>query len=359
MKYIILSFLVFGFLSCEDKVSEPTTTYVTTPSICPPSHPESEPSQIQFTGAKEVTDITKTSAKIHWDHVQGISSYHIILISSTERKIIKTLGAPKKSFKISALTPDTEYNYLVRAMDTRGHLDTNTEVLTFKTLPWPNYTNQKSLRLNSSQSISLGSSSSLPLIDKFTFSIWAKTSVSATSDSRIFTAHEGDFASTAISIGVQGDKVKVFYRDEDGNLKNYSEVFAYDDGNWHQYVITYNKRFISLYIDGNRLLRKKFKVRTIGSHPAFIGSYSGIQKGFSGKVDEAAFFKTDFNQREINELYNTADLKAHPEAANLAHWYQFGDDSSDSILNIEDVIGGLSGSPLNITQGDFVLDSPL
>ena len=358
MKYFILSLLFIIFISCEDKVSEPTTTYVSTPSACPPANPETEPSQISFFGIKEITNITKTSAKIHWDHVQGVSSYHVILVSSTERKVIKTLNAPQNIFKLTALTPDTEYRYLVRAMDTSGHLDVNKEISSFRTLPWPNYTNQKALQFNGSQSISLGRSEDFLLMENFTLSIWAKTSERSNADSRLFTAHKGDFAATALSIALQGDRVKVFYRDSAGVLKNHSKIFSYDDGNWHQYTLTYNKTFITLYVDGQKLFKKKSKITGLGSHPAFIASYSGIQKGFSGKIDEFGLYKTSFNQSDINELYNTSDLRAHTQADKLAHWYQFGDDPSDSFSNIEDVIGGFSGKPLNITQSDFTIDSP-
>jgi hypothetical protein len=358
MKYFILSLFFIVFLSCEDKVSEPTTAYVSTPSACPPENPETEPSQVEFLGIKEISNITKTSAKIHWDHIQGVSSYHVILVSSTDRKIIKTLRAPKNVFKLTALTPDTDYRYLVRAMDTSGHLDVNKEMIKFRTLPWPNYTNQKALQFNGSQSISLGSSANLPLMDDFTLSIWAKMSENSNTDSRLFTVHKGDFAATAFSIGFQGDRIKVFYRDNTGSLKNHSKIFTYDDNNWHQYTLTYNKNFITLYVDGQKLFKKKSKIIGLGNHPAFIASYTGIQKGFSGKVDEVGLYKTSFNQADINELYNISDLRAHTQANALSHWYQFGDDPSDSPLNIEDVIGGLSGTPLNITQADFTLDSP-
>lgn len=359
MKYILFGIIFIALLSCEDKVSEPTTTYVSTPSICPPSHPEAEPSRIGFSGAKSISNITKTSANINWDHVEGVSSYHIIRVSSTDREIVKTLLAPKINFKLTALTPDTEYKFLVRAMDRNGHIDINTEILSFKTLPWPNYTNQKAIQLNGSQSISLGSSSNFALTENFTISLWAKTSLKSTSESRLLTIHQGDFASTAVSISFLNDKVQLLTRDSSGELKVTNKSFPYEDGVWHQYSLIYNKKYISLYIDGNRIIRKKAQIDTLGRHPFFVGSYTGIQKGFIGKVDELGIFATVFSKRDIQELIVTQDLRAHSKAQSLKHWYQFGDNTSDSPSNLEDVIGGLTGSPINLTSDDFTLDSPI
>jgi hypothetical protein len=357
--FLLLTFVFI--IGCEDKVTEPTTKYVTTPSICPPSNPETEPSNINFSGLKEVSEITKTAAKLSWEHKDGISHYSVLEVGKRDRKIVSIVSGPNNNYRLKGLLPDTQYTFLIRAMDLAGHIDTNTSAITFRTLPWPNFSNQRSLQLNGAQNISLASSDKFNIHNDFTVTLWIKTPNESHSDSRLITFHKGDLASSAFSLGLKGKFVKIHYTDKEGNLKSISENFEYYDGAWHQLVVSHNGKYITLFINGKRVLRTKDNISSFGKHPASIGSYTGIQKAYSGKIDEVAIFNSNFNNRQVTELFNSGipmDFRSHSKGSKLIHWYQLGDQASDSATNIEDNIGELNGIPMNISTSDFSNDSP-
>ncbi|MBT4791489.1 MAG: hypothetical protein HON90_07955 [Halobacteriovoraceae bacterium] len=358
---LVLSCLIITLLGCEDKVIEPTTTYVTTPAACPPTNPELKPSPINFDGLDEITNITSTSLRLNWKPREGLQFYYIILIAENDRKIIKTLEAEDSSWKISGLSPDTEYSYLVRSLDTKGYLDQNNNVRTVKTHPWPTYTNRVSLNLNGSQSIQLAPSQQYDLKEVYTASIWFKTNTkSSPSDTRLFTFHKDSkqIASTALSVGFENDTIQVQIN---GIEIIRGKVVAYADNKWHQIALVVNKRKISLYMDGKKLLKFRAKIPAFGTHPASLGSLTGIRKAFIGHIDEFSLFTKDFSPSEIKELFkngDTFDLKSHSQAKYLLHWYRLGDSRFDSIKNIEDIITGLNGAPGGITESDFSTDVP-
>lgn len=361
MNKLLLIALLLLSLGCEDKVSEPSTEIVDRPTACPSTDPELERSAFTFEGILDVTDVKRTSAVVSWQASNNFNQYHIISLASSGRSIIATAGTNDNEVALSGLTPDSEYTLMVRAIDTRGFLETNTKKLTFKTLPWPNFSNIKSLRLNGAQSVLLPASNQFNLSSNFSFAGWFKKADEA-KDERVFTFHRGVKASSALSLGLKKDKLYLTYREENGQTRVFSHNYDYHDNRWHQFVFTYDQSFLKLYVDGALVFTIKDKLEGItGKFRAHIGAYAGTQKAFTGSIDEFSFFQQALNLAEVEELYLNAkayDLRDHSQAASLLSWYRFGDGSLDDENRIEDVISGKNAFPLNINPTDFSNDSP-
>ncbi len=361
MNKLLLIALLSLSISCEDKVSEPSTEVVDRPTACPSIDPELERSAYEFDGILNITSIKRTSAVVSWQASENFNQYHIISLASSGRNIIATAGANDTEVTLSGLTPDTEYTLMVRAMDNRGFLEANTKKQSFKTLPWPNFSNLKSLRLNGAQSILLPESNQFNLSSDFSFTGWFKKADEA-KDERIFTFHKGVKASSALSLGLKKEKLYLTYREQSGQIRDFNYNYDYHDNIWHQFAFTYDQSFLKLYIDGVLVFSIKDKLEGItGKFRAHIGAYAGTQKAFVGSVDEFSFFQQALNLAEVEELYLNAkayDLRDHSQAASLLNWYRFGDGSLDDENRIEDVISGKNGFPLNINLSDFSNDSP-
>lgn len=363
---ICISFLTIG---CEDKITEPNTKYINQSSICPITNPESEPSSINFKGISDITNISTTSATLHWEHLSGIHLYNIILITHLERRIIKTIlstdtdNTTHPSYQLNGLLPNTEYQFLIRATDKSGFSDVNTNVSKFKTLPWPNFSNQRSIELNGSQNITLAASDKYLLGDNFAVSLWFKTSHQndERNATRLITFHASNNNSkTALSIAVKDKNIQLKYIDQNLKPKTKSFEFDYHDNQWHHLVLSSTHKVLRVYIDKTKVIQQKVKLIKFGSHPASIGSRSGIWNGFVGRIDEVAMYNTSFNPHHVKELYNNGtsiDHQLHSRAKNLIHWYQLGDQANDSEKNIVDVIGDLSGSTVD-DNFNFVDDTP-
>ena len=85
----------------------------------------------------------------------------------------------------------------------------------------------------------------------------------------------------------------------------------------------------------------------------------GIGKQFNGRLDELSIWNKILSQSEINEVYNggsPADLGAHSATDNLSHWWAMGD--ADIFPTITDKKGGSDANMVNMTEGDFVSDTP-
>lgn len=354
--YLLLSLLIiFG---CEDKINKTKTEIVDRPTICPEPNPELQSSPIDFAGIETISSITETSMTLNWNHIDGFHQYHIISIEQVGnemiRKIIATISAPNESFQISGLTPNTKYNFLVRAIDKQGYIDDNMNVLSDSTLDWPSFANVKSLRFNGSQAVELTDSNRFHKNNKATVSLWFKTSSRAQNDQRLVTLHRGPGASSALSLGLLGEDLKLYYTKSNNQLMIKSHRLNYFDNKWHHLAITYSTKRFTVYFNGKIILRFKDTFSGFGTHPAHIGSYTGLQKGFSGNIDEVSFFNSALNKNHIKEIFNgVTDLENHSQRHKLISWYRNGDSTNDTPSFIEDVIANNHGTGINLTINSF------
>ena len=362
MKNILYTIPLFTLLlACENDMQKPETQLVTTPSVCPVSHPELAGTEYRFDGITRIENITETSVDLHWDHNDGFISYHIIDFKPEGREIIKTINAPINKFTLTGLTPNKEYKILVKALDKHGFTDFNLNYKTFKTLPWPYFNNEISASFNGAQAIKLKASNNYLSNNKFSISTWFKSTNEQSSEGRIFTIHSDDTAKTLISIGVKDADLFIKYRNESGSLKTTNLEYDYTSSNWSHIAITYNGSLLTTYINGIQNKNIRVKLAEAGNFPAHIGSFSGTnQKGFIGQVDELSFFDSFLNRNDIKSLYNAGDatnLHQFRKSAKLISWFQLGDFQSDSNQLIKDVISGFDGLPIN-QDLSFVEDAP-
>jgi hypothetical protein len=233
--------------------------------------------------------------------------------------------------------------------------------MTLKTLPWPNFSNQKAISLNGAQSIELPPSNKLELEKNFTISLWVKLNESMQKDTRIFTFHRESFATTNLGIGISVNKLKLIYSTQLKEVKSKSVSVNLFDNQWHQIVLVKRNKKLTVFVDTKKTLTLVQELSLFGNHPAFLGAYSGIQKGIIAKIDEFAIFGKAFSYQQILELNNnnfSMDLSEHSMVKHLKTWYQLGDQNQDSTNSITDVIGGKNATPINLSAKDFIRDSP-
>ena len=372
IKLLSITTLILTLTSCKDKVTSDNVieTVRDTPASTPGDDDnQNEPSPYTFDGAKSSSKIGMRGFQVHWDTNPNAGSYHVFLLKDGKLDHQKSFNHPKSNSGntlVNSLEPDTEYTVIVRMMDNEGRLDQNDVKLTVNTLAWPAYSNTKSVQFNGSQSISLGSSTSLINSNKFTISTWFKTATTQ-SDKRIINFHHASTAGSAVNFNVDGTNLVVGYKDDTSTYKKLEINFPYNDGSWHHMALTYNGKWFKVYIDGN--LEKSLEDSFIGfgSHPASIGSYTGIQNGFTGLIDEVSLWRSAIGKVDVELIWNNGvptDIRQHRRYVVLRAYYRLGDHSSDSPSSITDVYDAtfnspiFNGTPIGLSNSDFVLDTP-
>ena len=135
-----------------------------------------------------------------------------------------------------------------------------------------------------------GLANSLNLTDKVSISIWWKTSTFQ--NNRYIMGFKGPTTANGFDLGMHGSNIISYAAFSGSSSGNPTVNFAYDDGNWHHYVLTYNGSIRKLYIDGilkaesaasgNMLLDSNGDFYMLGTN---AGAYGGIGKA----VDNCVF----------------------------------------------------------------------
>lgn len=362
MKLLILMTTLILVASCNDQMIKGDKEIVRTPNLCTEPGNGSEPSQVEFDGIDSITDVTQTSVTLNWSHAPGLKYYHIISFSTTDRKVIKTVEAPSRNVLIKNLTPDTEYRFLVRAMDDQGYIDNNSNIVFVKTSPWPTYLNQKSISFNGNQSINIGASSNFKIGDNLSFSIWIKPDLRNVSDEvKIITFHKDANAGSALSLGIDKSSIFLTYTDSTNLTKTYTAATCLGDNSWHHVAITSKKNLVKVFLNGRSIATLRVQLANFGSHAAHLGAYTGNQKGYVGLMDEVLISKVYLSNKNISDLYNSKaaqDPRDFISSNKITSWYRMGDSTNDSARGIEDIIGTNSGAPLNMNSSNFVQVTP-
>ncbi len=366
---LILSLTLTG--SCKDTVVDEQIVEVQTPTTQPVCRDtsEREPSPYHFGGIEElslVSEYEQTAIKVKWNNIIGQTSsgsYHVFFITQNGLTFKKSVNSPRDNIKITGLHADTEYTVLVRMMDERGRIDLNEKTLKIKTQPWPDYENTKSLKFNGvNQRIDLGASDRLLSTPRLTISAWVKPFEQHTPHGRIITLHRAGSPSTAISVGLEDDKVFFEYHNKDEILFQKSITSNYADGNWHHVAVTYNNTWYALYVDGVRVLRKKDTNYGIGHHNAYLGTYKYANSTlYKGLMDEVSVWRSALGKTDIEAIYNNGtptNLRKHKRVGVLKTWYRMGDHAQDNETRIFDQMNSLHGTSSSHTAADFTLDTP-
>lgn len=359
---LLITLLILTVAGCEDKIVKKDGDIIRRDNLCSDPSPETEPSQYMFEGIDSVSNVTQTSVQLNWNHIPGFKFYHVLSYTRTGRNILKTVEAPQKMALIKNLIPDTEYRFLVRAMDEHGFIDANANIITVRTSPWPNYLNQKSISFNGNQSINIGPSSNFKKTDKISLSFWIKADLSNVSDEvRLINFHKGANAASALSIGVNKTEIILTHTDAADQLKTFSKEVTFNDNSWHHIAFTSNKDSFKLYVDGQSIAFIRDAVKGFGAHAAHLGAYTGSQKGYVGLMDEVLISNVYLSAKNISALYSsraTHDPRDFISSNKIISWYRMGDSNIDGPQQIEDIIGTNTGFPLNMTSSNIVLVKP-
>ena len=88
-----------------------------------------------FAGIDSIENIKASTAIIKWTNHELAS--HYLVMNITDSITYQSAIQNQTSFFIFGLTGDTEYKFIVKAVDSLGNLDSNTNEVTFTTLPPP------------------------------------------------------------------------------------------------------------------------------------------------------------------------------------------------------------------------------
>lgn len=354
--------LLFISTACKDNVSSDNIIERNTNAGTqdPGDTQNRDISPYPFDGVQNIDEVQQTTSKLHWNLTDKAASYHVFLIIDKKLEHQISLNHPKNNIVLKNLVANTEYEVLIRMMDHQGRLDNNQVTMKFTTSNWPPFTNTKSVKFNGSQGLSLGASNSLINNDRYTLSLWFKTDSKQT-DKRLINFHALSSAQTAVNLKLDDGKIAADYQDAFGIIKTISTDFAYEDNQWHFLTISYNGKWHTLYIDGKREVSIEDTFIGFGSHAASIGSYSGMQKGFTGYIDEVSVWNSAIGKTDIEELYHNGspfDLKQHRRIGVLQAWYRMGDNSGDTGTTIKDNHGDFDGSSNSLNSSSIKNEAP-
>ncbi len=131
---ITRSMLCFSFLflvSCEDKIIQG----VADGSVIGQGNVESCSAGTLFGGVDGVSNIKDSSVVVNWQEVPGSLGYSVFQKTATDPlKLVKTISSGNSSYKVSNLTPLSEYSFLVKSIDQEGLNDCNKKISTVTTL---------------------------------------------------------------------------------------------------------------------------------------------------------------------------------------------------------------------------------
>jgi hypothetical protein len=346
MKWLLTLLLFTLITGCENTVVDEGRSNSTPPRVDPVC-PAPPVSPILFAGVREFQNIEQRQLRVHWDHVIGAGSYNVYQLQDGEEpKLVRVVKAPGNKSTVKGLTPGTTYRFKVVMLDNYGLVDSNTKELEVTTSAFPTYENNKSVQLNGLSAVELAASDKLfPNKKKFSVSLWFKTSLRETSDTRLFTIHRKTNADeSALAIGVEDDDLFITMRKNDASasLIRVNVPFTYYDDQWHNLVVTQNNNKLVFYINGAIAQIINEGLYSIGTYPSFIGAWSVTRKNFRGLIDEVAVWKNPLSKTDVQLLYNSgssSDLLQHRRYNALRHWYRMGDLSADDLTTINDVLG--------------------
>ena len=110
----------------------------------------SNTSSTNFSGIDSINAVTDSTATINWTHNANFSAYQVFSVSSGVLSFVASVSAPTATYSLSGLASGTSYSYRVRAMDSQGNVDSNTNNFSFTTNSAPDIPSGLSLSSPSS-----------------------------------------------------------------------------------------------------------------------------------------------------------------------------------------------------------------
>ncbi len=98
---------------------------------------ESGRSSITFAGISSLDQVSDTAVRLNWTNHSEAVGYQVFNVTSGTPVFVSFIIAPINNATVSRLTPATTYSYRVKAQDSGGLLDNNTNDQGFTTTSVP------------------------------------------------------------------------------------------------------------------------------------------------------------------------------------------------------------------------------
>jgi len=180
-----------------------------------------------------------------------------------------------------------------------------------------------SLTLSGSNYIDVSSKSSLQL-SQFSVAAWFKTSKDYATDAMI--VNKGGVGSESLGQNANyqlsmtsSEKIKGGFETSTGVDYFATSPASYKDGKWHYSVVTYDGKYVNLFVDGVKVAFKSTSgaaPESSGTKPVRIGANSrSASNYFTGNVDEVRIWNRALVTSEVTKAYagtfNTAGQVLH------------------------------------------------
>jgi len=173
------------------------------------------------------------------------------------------------------------------------------------------YVYSPSLTLSGSNYFDVASKSSLQL-SQFSVAAWFKTSKDYTTDAMI--VNKGGIGSESLGQNANyqlsmtsSEKIKAGFETSTGIDYFATSPASYSDGKWHYSVVTYDGKYINLFVDGVKVAIKSTggaSPESSGSNPVRIGANSRSSTNFfTGSVDEVRIWNRALVTSEVTKAY--------------------------------------------------------
>jgi len=145
--------------------------------------------------------------------------------------------------------------------------------------------------------VQLPASNNILNVNTFTIEAWFKTSVNHPVygvypyEGRLVNLHWKDTESTAVSLYVEKDKIRLLYNKCIMDHVWVTHTVNYYDNVWHHIAVTYDATTYRLYYDGVEVESQAGDFGGFGTYPAYLGTYNGSQRFFNGLIDEVRIWK--------------------------------------------------------------------
>lgn len=130
VKSITVALLLLNFVACNDSGVDKSTIQPKSPAPVCPKPPEPPAAKkcsetLNFNGIRSIENITDVSVDLVWTPNEDAIGYVIYQKHNNSLSLLGTINASAGSYRVSNLTPNTAYQFLVRSMDQESFIDCN------------------------------------------------------------------------------------------------------------------------------------------------------------------------------------------------------------------------------------------
>ncbi|WP_372653783.1 LamG domain-containing protein [Halobacteriovorax sp.] len=298
-------------------------------------------------GSKPFLNLFKNNKRIYFKQKRAQAKYSKAIAKYKKRKfvmkrIIKIFKSEKLRDRVESIIE--KYNRKIALLKINQKIAKKKSRRHYREMRWisnvpeiVNYReefssrNKNSINFDGETAFSYRPSNEVINTDRFSISLWFKTTLDQ-GDKRLFNLHRGSSPGSALNLSLKHGRVVMGLHNGERYISNEVE-FIYDDGLWHNFIVTKKKDLFTVYIDGIKSLEYSGNFSGFGSFSSMIGSYNGQGYYFNGDIDEISIWKNSLGKREIKNIYNSGaptNLRLLPSSVYLSSWWRMGDHRKDS-----------------------------